>query len=141
RLPLADVMLDNWPCNAHTTASDALWMGVPIVTLVGEGFASRVAGSLLHAVGLPELACRSVADYEALAIDVARRPERVQALRAHLDAGRSGFPLFDGARFARDLEALYLRMVERERLGLPPEALPAAASIDPPAGAAAGACA
>jgi predicted O-linked N-acetylglucosamine transferase (SPINDLY family) len=133
RLPLADFMLDNWPCNAHTTASDALWMGVPMVTLMGESFASRVAGSLLHAVGLGELACGSVAQYEATAIDLLQRPERLQALRRHLDEGRSGFALFDGARFAGDLEALYQRMADRARLGLPPAALPAAEPATPAA--------
>jgi predicted O-linked N-acetylglucosamine transferase (SPINDLY family) len=132
RLPLADFMLDNWPCNAHTTASDALWSGVPLVTLMGESFASRVAGSLLHAVGLGELACSSVEAYEATAIALASDRPRIAALRRHLDAGRTGFPLFDGARFAGDLEALYLRMVERARAGLPPAALAAAPSIDPP---------
>jgi predicted O-linked N-acetylglucosamine transferase (SPINDLY family) len=133
RLPLADLMLDNWPCNAHTTASDALWMGVPIVTLSGEIFASRVCASLLHAVGLGELACDSVAQYEATAIDLLRDPQRRQRLRNHLDNGRAAFPLFDGRRFAGDLEHLYERMAERARLGLPPEALAAEASIDPPA--------
>ncbi|MDH5541290.1 MAG: hypothetical protein OEY03_17970, partial [Rhizobacter sp.] len=124
RLPAADFMLDNWPCNAHTTASDALWMGVPLVTLMGDSFASRVAGSLLHAVALGELACDSVAQYEATAISLLNEPDRLQALRRHLDEGRGGFPLFDGARFAAGLERLYLRMVERERLKLPPLALP-----------------
>lgn len=126
RLPVADFMLDNWPCNAHTTASDSLWMGVPLVTLMGDSFASRVAGSLLHAVGLGELACTSAAQYEATAIALLNDPVRLQALRRHLDQGRRGFALFDGARFAADLEGLYRRMVERERLGLPPQALPAA---------------
>lgn len=125
RLPLADLMLDNWPCNAHTTASDALWMGVPILTLMGEIFASRVAGGLLHSVGLGELVCSSVAQYEQTAIALLTDPQRLRRLRAHLDAGRTAFPLFDGRRFAADLERLYLRMVERARRGLPPTALPA----------------
>lgn len=118
RLPVADFMLDNWPCNAHTTASDSLWMGVPMVTLMGESFASRVAGSLLHAVGLGELACTHVEQYEATAIDLLNNPQRLQAARRHLDEGRMSFPLFDGARFARELEALFERMVERERRGV-----------------------
>ena len=117
RLPVADFMLDNWPCNAHTTASDALWMGVPMVTLMGDSFASRVAGSLLHAVGLGELACTTVDDYEAAAIALLNDAARLRALRQHLDDGRASFPLFDGARFAVDLEALFERMVERERDG------------------------
>lgn len=126
RLPVADLMVDNWPCNAHTTASDALWMGVPIVTMKGEGFASRVAGSLLNSVGLPELACGSVADYEATIIDLLSNRSRLQALRDHLDAGRKGFSLFDGQQFARDLESLYGRMIDRAAQGLPPAPLAAA---------------
>jgi predicted O-linked N-acetylglucosamine transferase (SPINDLY family) len=117
RLPMADFMLDNWPCNAHTTASDSLWMGVPMVTLMGESFASRVAGSLLHAVGLGDLACTRIEDYEATAIDLLHNKPRLQAMRRHLDEGRMGFSLFNGAGFARDLEGLFERMVERERQG------------------------
>ena len=132
RLPLADLMLDNWPCNAHTTASDALWMGVPIVTLSGEIFASRVCASLLYAVGLGELACDNVAQYEATAIALLRDRERLQRLRNHLDSGRMGFPLFDGRRFAHDLDQLYLRMADRARAGLPPAALPAAGEAPQP---------
>jgi len=128
RLPVADFMLDNWPCNAHTTASDALWMGVPLVTLMGESFSSRVAGSVLNAVGLGELACTTVELYEATAIDLLNNPARLQALRRHLDEGRMAFPLFDGGRFARDLEGLFERMVERGRLGLPVDHLAADAA-------------
>lgn len=125
RLPLVDFMLDNWPCNSHTTAADALWMGVPMVTLMGETFASRVAGSLLEAVGLGELVCTDAAQYEALAIALLNDRPRVQAMRRHLEEGRASFPLFDGRRFAADLEGLYLRMMERARQGLPPVELPA----------------
>lgn len=128
RLPAVDFMLDNWPCGAHTTASDALWMGVPVVTLMGENFASRVAASLLHAVGLGELACTGIAQYEATAIALANDPARLAAMRRHLDEGRAGFALFDGRRFARDLEALYERMAGRARQGLAPAALAAAAA-------------
>ncbi len=123
RLPVADLMLDNWPCNAHTTASDSLWMGVPMVSLMGESFASRVAGSLLHAVGLGELVCTNVADYEAVTIALLNDPARLQGLRRHLAEGRAGFPLFDGRRFAADLEHLYDRMIDRARQGLAPAAL------------------
>jgi predicted O-linked N-acetylglucosamine transferase (SPINDLY family) len=130
RLPAADLMLDNWPCNAHTTASDALWMGVPIVTMMGEGFAARVAGSLLHAVDLGALACTSVPQYEAVTIDLLRQPQRLQALRRHLDEGRDRFPLFDGRRCASDLEALYRRMVDLARRGEAPQPLPAAHSSE-----------
>ena len=130
RLPVADLMLDNWPCNAHTTASDSLWMGVPMVTLMGDSFASRVAGSLLHAVGLGELACACVEDYEATAIALLNDPARLQALRRHLEEGRGTFPLFDGGRFARDLEALFERMVERDRQGMAHDHLAAAQATD-----------
>lgn len=126
RLPLADLMLDNWPCNAHTTASDALWMGVPLATVIGDSFASRVAASLLHAVALDSLVYENVAQYEAGVIHLLRHPEKLRALREHLDRGRSVFPLFDGSRCAQDVEALYRRMVERSRQGLPPQALAAA---------------
>ena len=132
RLAHADVYLDAWPCNAHTTASEALWVGVPVVTLQGETFAQRVAASLLHAVGLgDELVCHDVEAYRdtvlALAGDAARR----ERLREHLLQQRAASPLFDGARFARDIEALYLRMWERAIRGLPPEHLPAGTSATP----------
>lgn len=126
RLPLADLMLDNWPCNAHTTASDALWMGVPLATVIGESFASRVAASLLTAVGLDSLVFADAAAYEAGVIGLLQQPAQLQAMRDHLEQGRPTFPLFDGARFAGDLESLYRRMVERSRAGLAPEALAAA---------------
>lgn len=125
RLALADLMLDTWPCNAHTTASDALWAGLPIVTLSGETFASRVAGSLLHAVDLPELVCETLDDYEATVMRLVHDPAARAALRARLADARQQAPLFDSARFARDLEGLYLRAWERHAAGLPPDHLPA----------------
>jgi predicted O-linked N-acetylglucosamine transferase (SPINDLY family) len=124
RLGAADVFLDAWPCNAHTTASEALWAGVPPVTVIGQTFAQRVAASLLHASGLPELACRDVAHYEQTVQQLAADAQRRGALRNRLIAQRS-HPLFDGARFARDIEALYQRMWARAVAGLPPEHLPA----------------
>lgn len=128
RLPLADLMLDNWPCNAHTTASDALWMGVPLATVIGETFASRVAASLLTAVDLESLVFADAAAYESGVIELLQQPERLRAMRDHLQQGRSTFSLFDGARFAGDLESLYRRMVERSRAGLGPQALAAGPS-------------
>ena len=124
RLAAADVFLDTWPCNAHTTASEALWVGVPPVTLIGETFAQRVAASLLHASGLPELVCHDVAHYERTVLDLAAAPQRRAALRDRLVAQRAA-PLFDGVRFARDIEALYERMWARAAAGQPPEHLSA----------------
>ena len=123
RLALADVFIDSWPCNGHTTASDALWAGVPVVTFVGETFASRVAASLLGAVGLPELACGSVADYEREILALARDPQRRGALRAHLAHARDTAPLFDSRGYARDFGALLRAMAERWSQGLAPDHL------------------
>jgi protein O-GlcNAc transferase len=109
---LADLFLDTLPYNAHTTASDALWAGLPVLTCPGATFASRVAASLLHAVGLPELVTASLAEYEALALRLATDPPALGALRARLDANRLTAPLFDSARFTRHLEAAYRRMWE-----------------------------
>ena len=117
----ADLFLDTLPYNAHTTAAEALWMGVPIITCMGEAFASRVAASLLKAVGLPELITTSPAEYEALAISLAKEPARLQALKDSLEQGRDQAPLFDTVRYARNLEAAYKAMLERHAAGLAPE--------------------
>ena len=117
----ADLLLDNLPYNAHTTTSDALWAGVPVVTCMGQAFAGRVAASLLHAVGLPELVTHSLPEYEALALRLATQPQELQRLRAHLKAVRSTAPLFDTERFTRQLESAYVHMHERRLQGLPPE--------------------
>jgi predicted O-linked N-acetylglucosamine transferase (SPINDLY family) len=114
------LFLDTWPYNAHTTASDALWMGVPVVTKIGEGFASRVAASLLHAAGFPELVTQRAADYEALALELARDPPRRQALRERLLANRPTTPLFNTEATARHLERAYFEMVQRQAAGLSP---------------------
>lgn len=120
---LADLFLDTLPYNAHTTASDALWAGLPVLTRLGESFAARVAASLLQAVGLPELVTRSVAEYEALAITLACEPARLQALRDKLNAQKTHSPLFNARQFARDIEAAYVAMHERNKKGLPPEVI------------------
>jgi protein O-GlcNAc transferase len=126
RLACADVFLDAWPCNAHTTAGEALWMGVPVVSVIGETFAQRVAASLLHEVGLDHLVCADPAAYVetvvALSGDVLRRAAMCDQL-LHQRGGR----LFDGEGFARNIEALYERMWVRAVKGAPPEHLPAAA--------------
>ena len=128
RIPAADIALDPWPCNGHTTTSDALWAGVPVVTLEGQTFASRVASSLLHAVGAGELVCRDPQAYADQVVALAADAPRRSALRQRLVQARDSAPLFDATRFARDLEALYARMWARHTAGLPPAALPAQAS-------------
>jgi predicted O-linked N-acetylglucosamine transferase (SPINDLY family) len=120
RLSLADLFLDTLYYNAHATAVDALWAGVPVLTCPGRTFASRVAGSLLHAVGLPELIAGSLAAYEALAVALAADRDRLGALRATLARNRDTRPLFDTDRFTRHLEAAYVTMWERAERGEPP---------------------
>ncbi len=119
----ADLFIDTFHCNAHTTASDALWAGVPVLTLQGETFAARVASSLLHAVGLPELVATTPAEYETRAVQLATEPHVLADLRARLAKAGAASPLFDTARFARHLEAAYLQMWERHCDGLPPDHL------------------
>lgn len=123
RLPLMDLMLDTWPYNAHTTASDALSAGVPLVTLAGQTFASRVAGGLLAAAGLPELITYSPLDYVALARALALDPRRLQVLRQDYERQRHTAHLFDVPAYTAALEALYARMWARHRAGLPPSAI------------------
>jgi predicted O-linked N-acetylglucosamine transferase (SPINDLY family) len=127
RLACADVFLDTWPCNAHTTASEALWMGVPVVTLKGRTFAGRVGASLLNRVGLNELVCQDVPRYAATVAALAADAPRRQRLRQHLAGQRGEGGLFDGVHFAREFEALLLRMWQRACAGLPPAPLPAQA--------------
>ena len=110
RLQLADLALDPFPYNSHSTGMDALWAGVPMVALLGETFAGRVGASMLAAAGLPECVARSGEEYLQLCIDLARHPERLQALRQRLAATRDTSPLFDMLRFTRDLEEAYFRM-------------------------------
>jgi predicted O-linked N-acetylglucosamine transferase (SPINDLY family) len=110
RLPAADLFLDTFPVNAHTTASDALWVGLPLLTCAGETFASRVAGSLLCAAGAPELVTQSMAEYEALALRLARAPGELAELRRRLTRGRDASRLFDTPRFVRNLETAYETM-------------------------------
>ncbi|NTW51245.1 MAG: tetratricopeptide repeat protein [Chlorobiaceae bacterium] len=117
---LADLFLDTFPCNAHTTASDALWAGLPLLTRIGESFAGRVAASLLNAIGLPELITSSLEAYEALAIELATYPEKLAELRLKLEKNRLSTPLFDSERFTRSIEAAYEKMYERYHQDLPP---------------------
>ncbi|HEX4027374.1 MAG TPA: tetratricopeptide repeat protein [Rhizomicrobium sp.] len=110
RHALADLFLDILPYNAHATAADALWAGLPVLTCAQGCFAGRVAASLLHAVGLPELIAPTPEDYEAMAVTLARDPERLAVLKAKLAANRAGAPLFDTQRFARDIEEIYAKL-------------------------------
>ncbi len=110
RLRHTDLFLDTHFYNGHTTASDALWAGVPVLSCPGEAFASRVGESLLRAIGLPELVAPTLAHYRALALELAADPLRLRALRDRLQANRLTEPLFDTTRFARDLEDLYERI-------------------------------
>lgn len=110
RFQLADLVLDTFPYNAGTTASDALWMGVPILTLSGRSYISRMAGSLLNAIGLPDLVTETLADYEKLAITLGRQPARVASIRRYLaEHGRSS-PLFDLPQLVRDIETEFERL-------------------------------
>jgi len=122
RLVLADLVLDTLPYNAHTTASDALWSGVPVLTCPGETFASRVAGSLLQTMHLPELIASSLEEYEQKARELGEQPERLATLKTKVRECRQTSPLFDAARFARHLEAAYRVMWDRHTQGEPPAA-------------------
>ena len=130
RLPLAehlarhraaDLFLDTLPYNAHTTASDALWAGLPLLTCVGRSFASRVAASLLTAIGLPELVTTTQQQYEALALALATDPERLGRIRRKLESNRLTTPLFDTPLFTRHIEDVFTQMYERLLASLPPD--------------------
>jgi len=116
----ADLFLDTFPYGAHTTANDALWAGLPVVTLCGDTFASRVGASLLHAAGLPELIATSHSHYEALALELAKTPALLGGLRARLEQQRFKSALFDAGRYVRHLERAYNTMYERHKRGEPP---------------------
>jgi predicted O-linked N-acetylglucosamine transferase (SPINDLY family) len=114
---LADLFLDVLPYGAHTTASDALWTGLPVLTVRGPAFSGRVGASLLNAVGMPELIAESVDAYEAMALELSGDAERLAAVRRRLAERLAGAPLFDCARFTRAMEAACLRMWELRRAG------------------------
>jgi predicted O-linked N-acetylglucosamine transferase (SPINDLY family) len=127
RLGAADLFLDTLPFNAGTTASDALWAGLPVLTCAGEAFAARMAGSLLTAVGLPELITHDLEAYEALAIELGREPGKLLALRTHLQGAGHRSALFDTARYCRHLEDAYRQMHERAERGERPAGFSVAA--------------
>lgn len=118
---LADLFLDTLPYNAHTTSSDALWAGLPVLTCLGDTFAGRVGASLLKAIGLPELIAHDVRNYEARAFALARDEKELSALRARLQENRLKAPLFDTPLFARHIEVAYKKMWERHMAALPPD--------------------
>ena len=117
----ADLFLDTLPYNAHTTASDALWAGLPVLTCTGTSFAGRVASSMLTVLDLPELITTSVAQYESLAYELASQPEKLQQIKTKLAKNRLPSPLFNADLMARELESAYLAMYNRFQEGLPPE--------------------
>jgi predicted O-linked N-acetylglucosamine transferase (SPINDLY family) len=121
RIAAAGLMLDTMPYGAHTTGSDALWAGVPLITVLGTSFANRVAASLVTAIGMPELIAPSLEAYEALALAIARDPARLAALKTKLAAKRLTAPLFDAERFRRHIERAYETMMERARAGQAPQ--------------------
>ena len=121
RQRLADLFLDSAPYGAHTTASDALWAGLPVLTCCGESFASRVAASLLEAMKMPELISTTQAEYERLAIELGRNPVKIAALKAKLEKNRFTTPLFNSRSYTRHIEAAYIKMVDRYKNQLQPD--------------------
>ena len=117
----ADLFLDTLPYNAHTTASDALWAGLPVITLTGSSFPGRVATSLLRSIDLPGLVTSSSTAYENLAIELANNPEKLGQIKLQLDRNRLTAPLFDAPLFTKNMEAAYAAMHQRNLAGLPPE--------------------
>ena len=113
RHSLADLSLDTFIYNGHTTTSDSLWAGVPVVTLQGKHFASRVASSILTAAGLPELITHSQKEYESLAIELATNPKKLAAIHESLILNRESYPLFNTKLFVKNLEELYKKLWQR----------------------------
>ena len=123
RHQLADLFLDTLPCNAHTTASDALWAGLPVLTQLGETLAGRVAASLLTAIGLPELITQNQTEFEELAVDLAINPLKLKQIQGKLSKNRVSSPLFDASSFTRGMEEAFIKIYERHQAGLPPKNL------------------
>jgi len=121
RIQLADLFIDTLPYNAHTTASDALRMGLPVLTCIGSSFASRVAASLLNAVNLPELITTTQEQYESLAIELATHPEKLKIIKDKLAKNLPTAPLYDTPLFTQHLESAYLTMYDRYQQGLDPD--------------------
>ena len=120
---LADLFIDTFNVNAHTTASDALWAGLPVVTKLGKSFVARVAGSLLNSVGLPELITESNHDYEALILELANNPNKLSIIKEKLRINRSSYPLFDSNLYTKHLESGYLRAYQNYDEGIKPKTI------------------
>jgi predicted O-linked N-acetylglucosamine transferase (SPINDLY family) len=121
RHQLADLFLDTLYYNAHTTGSDALWAGLPIITCLGETFPSRVGASLLTAIGLPELITKNLEEYKNLAINLAKSPDKLHEIKQKLAQNRLTYPLFETLRFTRNLEKAYRTMWDIYAAGKSPE--------------------
>jgi predicted O-linked N-acetylglucosamine transferase (SPINDLY family) len=121
RYALADLFLDTHPYNAHTTALDSLKAGIPVLTLMGQSFASRVAASLLNAIGLPELIANTQEEYAALAIELAMNPQKLKDIKLKLVRNQLTTPLFDTPLFTKKLEAAYIKMMERYQVDSQPD--------------------
>ncbi len=121
RHKMADLFLDTMPCNAHTTASDALWAGLPVITCLGESFAGRVAASLLNAIGLSDLVTSTQSAYEALAIELSTNSMKLKSFKHKLDCNRLAMPLFDTPQYTNHLEAAYKIMYQRYQDGIAPD--------------------
>jgi predicted O-linked N-acetylglucosamine transferase (SPINDLY family) len=121
RYALADLFLDTYPYNAHTTTVDSLKAGVPVLTLKGQSFPGRVAASLLNAIALPELITDTQKEYEALAIELAMNPKKLADIKLKLASNYLTTPLFDTPLFTKNLEASYIKMYERYQMDLQPD--------------------
>ena len=121
RYRVADLFLDTHPYNAGTTASDALKMGLPLITMIGESFNSREAASILNSINLPELITNSMEEYEALAIELATNPDQLTKIKDKLHNNLAVAPLFDTPLFTKNLESAYTQMYERHQKGLEPD--------------------
>jgi predicted O-linked N-acetylglucosamine transferase (SPINDLY family) len=118
---LADLFLDTFPYNAHSTASESLWAGLPLLTLTGKSFHTRVAASILNAINLPELVTNSLEEYEKLAIELALNPQKLKNIKNKLNSNIKTAPLFDTPLYTKNLESAYKQMYERYQSNLKPD--------------------
>jgi predicted O-linked N-acetylglucosamine transferase (SPINDLY family) len=128
----ADLFLDTLPYNAHTTASDALWAGLPVLTKIGQSFAARVAASLLNVMQLPELITKTDEEYEHRAIELATNPLGIAEIKAKLEENRLTSPLFNGQLFAHHIELAFTEIHRRYVCGEKPEHIYVESLLDTP---------